>query len=83
MAVNYLGVVHSVKAVLPGMLERGHGRILLVSSSAACIRKLPLSPRFPSRVSRYHLFGYLPDVGSEGHCFLQLSNYSFFKYATR
>jgi NAD(P)-dependent dehydrogenase (short-subunit alcohol dehydrogenase family) len=44
MAVNYLGVVHSVKAVLPGMLERGRGRILLVSSIVACTRNSPAVP---------------------------------------
>jgi NADP-dependent 3-hydroxy acid dehydrogenase YdfG len=40
VAINYLGVVHSVKAVLPGMLERQHGRILLLSSMQAAIRKI-------------------------------------------
>lgn len=34
MAVNYLGSVHWVQAVLPGMRERGHGEIALIASLA-------------------------------------------------
>jgi short-subunit dehydrogenase len=33
--VNVLGVVYSVEAVLPGMLARGHGHVLAISSLAA------------------------------------------------
>lgn len=32
--VNYKGVLRMVKTVLPGMLERGHGRIVSISSDA-------------------------------------------------
>ncbi|MEX1163112.1 MAG: SDR family oxidoreductase [Nitriliruptor sp.] len=32
--LNYLGVVHTVQAVLPSMLERGRGHLVLVSSVA-------------------------------------------------
>ncbi|MEU2088149.1 SDR family oxidoreductase [Nocardia beijingensis] len=35
MSANYLGAVHAVRRVLPGMVERGEGKILLVSSTAA------------------------------------------------
>lgn len=32
--VNVMGVVHAVHAVLPGMIARGHGRIVVVASTA-------------------------------------------------
>jgi 3-dehydrosphinganine reductase len=34
MDVNYHGTVHAVRFVLPGMLARGKGRLLLISSAA-------------------------------------------------
>ncbi|HEY8338137.1 MAG TPA: SDR family NAD(P)-dependent oxidoreductase [Tardiphaga sp.] len=34
MDVNLMGVVHAAHAVLPGMRERGHGRIVAVASTA-------------------------------------------------
>jgi 3-dehydrosphinganine reductase len=37
MAVNYFGSINSVRAVLPGMLNRSQGRIVLVSSTAGLI----------------------------------------------
>ena len=37
MAVNYFGTVHVVKAVLPGMLARGSGHIVTVSSMAGLV----------------------------------------------
>merc|ERR1719316_358563 len=35
--LNYLGAVYAVKAVLPAMVGRGRGRVLLVASAAATI----------------------------------------------
>ncbi|MDB5306643.1 MAG: putative oxidoreductase [Gemmataceae bacterium] len=35
MRVNFLGVVYAVEAVLPGMIERGHGHVVGMSSLAA------------------------------------------------
>lgn len=35
--LNYLGTVHAVRTVLPVMLERRHGHLVLVSSAAALI----------------------------------------------
>ncbi|MEU2038136.1 SDR family oxidoreductase [Nocardia niwae] len=35
MSANYLGAVHAVRQVLPGMVQRGGGKILLVSSTSA------------------------------------------------
>jgi short-subunit dehydrogenase len=39
-AVNWLGTVHTVAAALPGMLERGSGHVVIVSSGAG-IRAFP------------------------------------------
>jgi short-subunit dehydrogenase len=38
--VNWMGTVHSVRAALPGMLERGRGQIAIVSSGAG-LRSFP------------------------------------------
>ncbi len=35
--IDYLGVVHTVKAVLPGMIERGSGYIVNISSGAGYV----------------------------------------------
>jgi short-subunit dehydrogenase len=40
MDVNYMGVVNAIDALLPGMLERGHGHIAIVASVAG-YRGLP------------------------------------------
>ena len=37
MEVNYLGTVHAVKAVLDGMLERGAGHVVAISSTAGLL----------------------------------------------
>jgi 3-dehydrosphinganine reductase len=37
MEVNYLGALHAVHAVLPSMLDRGHGHLVLLSSVAGLI----------------------------------------------
>lgn len=37
MAVNYLGTVHAVRAVVPSMRERGRGHLLVTSSTAGLI----------------------------------------------
>ena len=42
MEVNYLGVVHAVAALLPRMLERGRGQIV-INASVAGYRGLPLA----------------------------------------
>lgn len=35
--VNYVGVVNTVKAALPGMLERDNGRILIMGSMSGVL----------------------------------------------
>ncbi len=37
MAVNYFGTLHVVKTVLPGMLARGSGHIVTISSLAGVV----------------------------------------------
>lgn len=42
MRVNYIGTVHTLKAVLPGMVERGHGHAAVTNSIGGCMGKDPL-----------------------------------------
>ena len=37
MAVNYFGTLYLVKAVVPGMKQRGHGAVVLISSGAGLV----------------------------------------------
>jgi 3-dehydrosphinganine reductase len=37
MAVNYLGTVYALKAVVPGMCQRRHGAVVLISSGAGLV----------------------------------------------
>jgi len=53
--INFLGVVYAIDAVLPGMLERGRGRIAVVSILAGC-RGMPFSAAYSASkaaVSKY------------------------------
>jgi NAD(P)-dependent dehydrogenase (short-subunit alcohol dehydrogenase family) len=45
MAINYLGVVNGIEAVLPGMLERGRGHIAVMASIAG-YRGMPLTAAY-------------------------------------
>jgi short-subunit dehydrogenase len=47
MEVNYFGAIHSAKAVLPGMLQRKRGHLVVVSSVAG-FRGLPKSAAYSS-----------------------------------
>ena len=49
MAVNYLGSLYSVKAVLPAMVERRQGQIVLLSSGAGLIGIYGYSAYCPSK----------------------------------
>lgn len=51
MGANYLGSVNAVRAVLPGMVERGSGRILLTSSTAAFLGIPGYSSYGPTKAS--------------------------------
>jgi 3-dehydrosphinganine reductase len=49
MAVNYFGSLYSVKAVLPAMIERQQGQIVLISSAAGLIGVYGYSAYCPSK----------------------------------
>lgn len=54
MDVNYFGVVNAVKALLPGMIERGGGHIAIVASVAG-YRGLPTAAGYgPSKAAVMH-----------------------------
>jgi 3-oxoacyl-[acyl-carrier protein] reductase len=55
MRVNFLGAVHAIDAVLPGMIERKQGHIVGISSLAGC-RGMPFSAGYcasKAALSRY------------------------------
>jgi short-subunit dehydrogenase len=54
--VNWLGTAYTVKAVLPGMLERGKGHIAIVSSGAG-IRSFPGAAAYGATKSAQRGFG--------------------------
>ena len=45
MDVNFMGVVHAVRAVLPGMKDRSYGRVVAIASTAGGVR----APRVAGR----------------------------------
>jgi short-subunit dehydrogenase len=45
LQINFLGVVYAIDAVLPSMLQRGHGRIVGISSLAG-VRAIPFEPAY-------------------------------------
>jgi len=49
MAVNYFGTLYSIRAALPGMLERKKGRIVMISSGAGLIGIYGYSAYCPSK----------------------------------
>ena len=67
MAVNYLGVVNCIEALLPHMIRRGHGHIA-ITSSVAGYRGLPKSCHYgPSKAAIYNLAETLSvELKSEG-----------------
>lgn len=62
--VNYLGAVHAIAAVLPGMLERGEGRIVNVGSIAGRIGA-PFEAAYSA--SKFALAGYTEALAAEVH----------------
>ena len=82
MTVNYLGTVNAVRAVLPGMIRRSRGRVVLVSSTAALLGIAGYTGYAPTKAAvrqyamslRYELDGtgvavsvvYPPDTDTPG-----------------
>lgn len=49
MTLNYLGTVYSVRAVVPAMIERGRGHVMLVSSAAGLVGVYGYSAYVPAK----------------------------------
>tara|TARA_Y100001933_G_scaffold249316_1_gene284186 strand:+ start:7088 stop:7891 length:804 start_codon:yes stop_codon:yes gene_type:complete len=62
MEVNYFGLVAVVKSVLPGMLDRGHGSIVGISSLAG---KIGSSNRSGYSASKFAVCGFMDCLRSE------------------
>ncbi|MFO1057149.1 MAG: SDR family oxidoreductase [Dongiaceae bacterium] len=54
MAVNLLGPLHCARALLPGMIERRHGRIVLVGSLAGRMGGLIAGPHYVASKGGLH-----------------------------
>jgi len=54
MNVNLLGAIHCARALLPGMIERRHGRIVLVGSVAGRIGGLIAGPHYVASKGGLH-----------------------------
>ncbi|MGA2112037.1 MAG: SDR family oxidoreductase [Anaerolineales bacterium] len=55
MDIDYFGTVHTIKAVLPGMIARGSGQIVNVSSLAGLIGGFGYSAYAPAKAAVYIL----------------------------
>lgn len=62
MAINYLGTVAMTKAVLPVMLEQGHGHIAVMSS---VMGKISVPYRSAYAASKHALHGYFDALRAE------------------
>lgn len=49
MEVNYLGAVHAIRAVTPSMVDRGHGHLVVVSSTAGLMGVFGYSAYSPTK----------------------------------
>lgn len=55
MRLNYLGAVHAARAVLPGMVARGRGTVVLTSSTAGLIGVVGYSGYAPTKAAVHEL----------------------------
>jgi short-subunit dehydrogenase len=62
MQVNFLGMVYTIEAVLPSMLERNSGQIVGISSMAG-VRGIPFEPAYSA--SKAAVGAYLESLRSE------------------
>jgi 3-dehydrosphinganine reductase len=49
MALNYFGTLHPIRAVVPGMIERNRGHLMLVSSAAGIVGVFGYSAYTPAK----------------------------------
>lgn len=49
MAVNYFGTLYPLKAVVPGMRNRGHGAVVIISSGAGLFGLFGYTPYAPTK----------------------------------
>jgi short-subunit dehydrogenase len=77
LALNTMGVAHCLEALLPGMLERGSGRIVAVASLAG-YRGMPTSAAYgASKAAVIHMLEALqPELAGTG-VILQVANPGF------
>ena len=77
LSLNTLGVAHCLEALLPGMLERGSGRIVAVASLAG-YRGMPTSAAYgASKAAVIHMLEALqPELAGTG-VILQVANPGF------
>ncbi|KAB2911944.1 MAG: SDR family NAD(P)-dependent oxidoreductase [Hyphomicrobiaceae bacterium] len=61
MAINYMGVVNGIEAVLPGMIERGSGHIAMVASVAGYRGLPPTAAYGPTKAAVINLAETLRD----------------------
>lgn len=54
MAINVLGPIHAARAFLPGMMERGRGRMVLVGSLAGRVGGLIAAPHYVASKGAVH-----------------------------
>ncbi len=67
MDLNYFGTLHAVRAVLGGMIERGHGGIVGVSSAAGLVGVFGFGAYAPSKYAVRGLMDVLrAEVESKG-----------------
>jgi len=55
MRLNYLGAVHAARAVLPGMVSRGRGHLVLTSSTAGVVGVVGYSGYGPTKAAVHQL----------------------------
>jgi short-subunit dehydrogenase len=62
LEINYWGVVHGLRAVLPGMIERGRGHVVNVASMAG---KVPIAGLAPYCASKFAVVGLTASLREE------------------
>ena len=66
MAINYFGTLYAIKSVLPSMMQKQQGHIVIISSAAALIGIYGYTPYSPSK---FALRGLAESLRGELKCF--------------